>query len=242
MLTDILIIYFLGLAILLFSDFVGLSLFRFRNDNLFLGLLVGYLTIIATYAVLKSSFNSVGIFVLLWIVGYVFFIRKQVGFPLITKRDYWQRILIIVVLWTLIFTLKVSYFWNTEYNCPNLLFVDYECYMKIAEGYNLSGNENGFGLKNALFPLLDFAQPYRSNDFWLVSLGLDLTKIDTIYIWELFYSTILIFICSLSLFVLLKRKFNLFWSLGLSVLILFAFSGQWYRDVINLIYSPNYSR
>lgn len=239
MISSIVLLYFLGLTTLFFSDFVGLSLLRFRNINLFLGLFLGYLAIIATYAIVKSSGNSVGIFVILWIIGFLVFIQKQNDLPLIKRRDYYQRLFIISVLWTAIFILKASYFWNPEYNCPNLLFADYECYMRIAEGYNLSGNENGLALKNALFPYLNFAQPYRSNDFWLVSLGLDLTKIDTIYIWELFYSTILIFICSLSLFVLLKRKFNLFWSLCLSVLILFAFSGQWYRGIINLIYSNN---
>ena len=239
MLSAILTLYLLGFTTLLFSDLIGLSLFRFRKSNLFLEVFVGYLTIIATYAIFKSSFNSIGIFVVLWIVGYVFYIRKQENSSLITRRDYLQRVFIIGVLWTIVFMLKASFFWNSEYNCPNLLFTDYEFYMKVAEGYNLSGNENAMGLKNVLFPFLNFAQPYRSSDFWLVSLGLDLTTIDTIYIWELFYSTILIFMCSLSLFVLLRQKFNVLGSLVLSVLLLFAFSGQWYRDIINLLYSHN---
>jgi len=239
MISDILALYFLGLTILLFSDFLGLSFYRFRTISIYLGVLFGYLSIVATYAIFKSNMNSIGIFVLIWIIGYFFIIQKHRESPIIKKQDYLRRLLIISVLWSVIFLLKVSFFWNTAYNCPNLLFVDYEFYMKIAEGYNLSGNENALGLKNALFPFLNFAQPYRSNDIWLVSLGLDVTKIDTIYIWELFYSTILIFICSLSLFELLKRKFDLFWSLVLSVLILFAFSGQWYRDIINLIYTTN---
>ncbi len=240
MFSAILILYFLGLTVLLFSNLLGSSLFRFRKSNLFLEVLVGYLTIIAIYALFKSGFNSIGIIVLLWIVGYVFFIRKEEISPLITKRDYLQRVFIIVFLWTIIFLLKASYFWNSEYNCPNLPFVDNEFYMKVAEGYNLSGHENALGLRNMLFPFLDFAQPYRTNDFWLVSLGLDLTKIDTIYIWELFYSTVLIFICGLSIFVVLKRKFNLLGSLILAVLILFAFSGNWYRYLSDLVY-PNHS-
>ncbi|MFA5298273.1 MAG: hypothetical protein WC389_08720 [Lutibacter sp.] len=239
MISDIIILYFLGLTLLLLSDLLGLTLFRFRNINIFIGVLLGYLSIIALYAIIKGSFNSVGILVVVWIVGYFFIIKKHTESPIIKKQIYFQRLLIIGVLWSVIFALKVSYFWNIEYNSPNLLFVDYEFYMKVAEGYNLSGNENVFGLENVLLPFLDFAQPYRSNDFWLVSLGLDITKIDTIYIWELFYSTISISICSLSLFVLLKRKFNLIWSLVLSTLILFAFAGHWYRDIINLFYAPN---
>lgn len=240
MLIAILTLYFLGLGILLFSDFLGLSVFRFRNITLYVGVLIGYLAIVATYAIVKSSMNSIGIFVLIWILGYVFIINKKEESTLIIRREYLQRVFIISVLWTVIFLLKASYFWNLDYNCPNLLFIDNEFYMKVAEGYNLTGNENAFGLKNALFPFLDFAQPYRMNDFWLVSLGLDLTKMDTIYIWELFYSTILIFICSLSLFALLQRKFNLFWALVFSVLFLFAFSGHWYRDMTELLY-PNHS-
>lgn len=240
MLLSIVTLYFLGLITLLLSFFLGLGLFRFRNDNVFLSSFLGYLLIIATYAIFKARFNSVGIFVVLWILGYVYVINNQREYPLIKKKEYRQHLLVIGSLWTLIFALKASYFWNPVFNCPNLLFIDNEFYMKIAEGYNLSGNENALGVKNVLFPFLNFAQPYRTNDFWLVSLGLDLTKIDTIYIWELFYSTIIIFICSLSLFVVLKRKLSLFWSLGLSVLILFAFSGQWFRGLTNLI-DPNHS-
>ncbi len=240
MFSAIVTLYFLGLTVLLFSNSLGLSLFRFRKSNLFLEVLVGYLTIIAIYAFYKSGFNTIGVFVALWIIGYVFFIRQQERGLLITKQDYLQRIVIIGVLWTMIFILKASYFWNPEYNCPNLLFVDNEFYMKVAEGYNLDGHENALGLRNMLFPFLDFAQPYRTNDFWLVSLGLDLTNIDTIYIWELFYSTVLIFICSLSVYEMLKRKFSFLASLVLAVLILFAFSGYWYRYLSDLVY-PNHS-
>ncbi len=239
MLLPIVTLYFLGLIILLFSDSLGLVLFRFRTVSVYLGVLIGYLTLISSYALFKGNGNSVGIFVLLWLMGFIFFIHKNKDLPLMKRQDYLQRLLIIYFLWSAIFLLKVCCFWNSEYNSPNLLFADYEFYMKIAEGYNLSGNENAMGLRNMLFPFLDFAQPYRSSDFWLVSLGLDLTKMDTIYIWELFYSTMLLFICSLSLFVLLRRKFNLFVSLVLSVLLLFAFSGHWYRDAINLLYSHN---
>lgn len=239
MITSILTIYFLGLTILILSDFLGLSLFRFRTISVFIGVFVGYLSIIASYAIFKSHFNSIGLLVLFWVLGYIFFITKNKESTKIKIQDYLQRLLIIGVLWTVIFALKVSFFWNTEYNCPNLLFVDYEFYMKVAEGYNLSGNENTLGLRNMLFPFLNFAQPYRTNDFWLVSLGLDLTKIDTIYIWELFYSTIIICICSLSLFTLLKTKFNLLVSLVLSILLLFAFSGHWYYNLIGMLYSHN---
>lgn len=239
MISDSITLYLLGLATLCFSDFVGLSLFRFRKINIFSSLFSGYLMLISIYAIFKASFNSVGIFVLLWILGYVFVIKKHEGHILIQKKEYSQRLLIVFLLWTSIFILKASCFWNSEYNCPNLLFTDYEFYMKVAEGFNWSGNENAMGLRNMLFPDLSFAQPYRASDFWLVSLGLDATKIDTIYIWELFYSTILIFICSLSLFELLKQKFNFFFSLVFSVLFLFAFSGSWYRDIINYLFSYN---
>ena len=234
------LLYFLGLATLLLSDFVGLSLFRFRKNNMFLGLFLGYLVLIATYALAKAHFNSIGVFVLVWIFGYFYLVKNQREDTLIKKREYLERLLIITTLWTLIFALKASYFWNFDYDAPNLLFIDNEFYMKVAEGYHLTGHENALGLKNTLFPFLDFAQPYRTNDFWLVSLGLDLTKMDTIYIWELFYSTIIIFLCALSLFVVLKRKFNTLGALVLSVVLLFAFSGQWFRYFSELLY-PNHA-
>lgn len=240
MISAIVTLYFLGLATLLLSDFVGLGLFRFRKNNMFLGLFLGYLVLIATYALAKAQFNSIGIFVLVWIFGYFYLVKNQKEDPPIHKHEYLERVLIITSLWTLVFALKGSYFWNFDYNAPNLLFIDNEFYMKVAEGYHLSGHENALGLKNTLFPFLNFAQPYRTNDFWLVSLGLDLTKVDTIYIWELFYSTIIIFLCALSLFVVLKRKFNTVGALVLSVLLLFAFSGQWFRYFTELPY-PNHA-
>jgi putative Mn2+ efflux pump MntP len=240
MLSAVITLYFFGLLLLLFSDFLGLSFFRFRKASIFMGPFLGYLVVISTYAIVKSNFNSVAYFVVLWIVGYFFIIKKEKPTSLISRGDYLKRIAVISSLWTLLFGLKFSFFWNLEYDCPNLLFIDNEFYMKVAEGYQLSGHENAMGLKNVLFPFLNFAQPYRMNDFWLVSLGLDATGFDTIFIWELFYSPILLFICSLSLFELLKSKYNPYWSLGLSVIFLFAFSGQWYRDLTDLLY-PNHA-
>lgn len=240
MLLPIVIIYFLGLGLLLLSDLIGLLFFRFRTISLYLGVLLGYLSVITGYAIIKTNGNTVGLLVLIWLFGYVFFIHKSKDSTLIKSKEYFQRIIIICLLWSAIFLLKASFFWNNEYHCPNLLFVDNEFYMKVAEGFNLSGHENAMGLKNILFPFLDFAQPYRSNDFWLVSFGLDITKWDTIFIWELFYSTIILFMCSLSLFVLLKSKFSLIWSLFLAIIMLFAFSGSWYPYLFNLIY-PGHS-
>ena len=238
-LTAIISLYFFGLGLLLVSDFVGAIGFKFKKSNQFLQLFLGYLTLIASYAVVKGSGNSIGVFLLFWVLGYLFFIKKAESFSKITRIEYLKNSAIICLLWTIIFVLKAAYFWNFDYNCPNLLWVDNEFYMKIAEGYNLSGHENAMGLRNLPFPFLDFAQPYRSNDFWLVSLGLDLTSFDTIYIWELVYSTILIFVCAFSFYELAKQKFKWYLAMALSVLVLFAFSGSWYREIINIFYSPN---
>lgn len=239
MISSILTIYLLGLATLFVSYFLGQTLFRFRKTNLFLELFLGYLFIISIYAIGKANFNSIGIVVLLWLLGYFILTKNQKNNPLINKKELFNNLLIVSVLWTVIFILKASYFWNSEYDSPNLLFVDYECYMRIAEGYNLSGHENALEFKNVLLPYLNFAQPYRASDFWLVSIGLDLTKIDTIYIWELFYSTISLFLCSLSFFVIAKKKYNLLGSLVLSILILFAFCGPWYSKIIKIFFDFN---
>lgn len=178
MISNILFLYFLGLASLFFSYFVGLGLFCFRKVNLFMGLFLGYLLLIVGYAVVKGGGNSLGILVLLWIIGYFFIIEKAKDKKRISKKETLEQLGIISLIWTMIFALKANYFWNFEYDLPNLLFIDNEFYMKVAEGYNWSGNENAMGLKNVLFPFLNFAQPYRINDFWLVSLGLDLSKLN----------------------------------------------------------------
>jgi len=239
-LTAIISLYFLGLVLLLVSDFVGAVGFKFKKSNRFLQLFLGYLILIASYAVVKGVGNSIGIFVLIWVLGYWVLIHKEENSKTVTRIDYIKNSGIISLLWTIVFVLKAAYFWNFEYNCPNLLWIDNQFYMKIAEGYNLSGHENALGLRNLLFPFLDFAQPYRANDFWLVSLGLDLTTFDTIYIWELLYSTILIFVCAFSFYELAKQKFKWYLALIISVCILFTFAGSGYRNLTNLIF-PGHS-
>ena len=57
----------------------------------------------------------------------------------------------------MIFALKASCFWNFDYKSPNLFFTDNEFYMKVAEGHHLRVNENAMGLKNVLFPFLNFS-------------------------------------------------------------------------------------
>lgn len=228
--------FFLGLGLLILSDLIGFLLFKKNRKNIFFTVFFGLCTILASYATVKGKLNSIGLLVLLWLIGVKFIFNGDKEEFTINFKYFFQRHLKITLIWLGIFLLKVSGFWNYNYDAPNLMFVDYQYYMKIAEGYNLTGNENSMGLKNGLIPFLDFAQPYRSNDLWIVSLGLDLTKLDTVYIWELFYSTILLTVCSLSLFVLLEKKYNIFSSLLLSILLLFAFSGQWYRYIINLLY------
>lgn len=236
---NILIVFFLGLGLLLISDLIGFFLFKTARKNTFFSVLIGLLVILSIYAIIKARFNSIGLIVLLWIVGYEFFIKREQEKIQFTIKETLNRHLTISFVWILIFALKSSCFWNASYDAPNLMFVDYQYYMKIAEGYNLTGNENAMGLKNQLLPFLDFSQPYRSGDLWIVSLGLDLTRLDTIYIWELFYSPILLTVCTLSIIVLFEKKYNILITICFSVLLLFAFAGEWYRNIINLLYKTS---
>jgi len=75
--TSFFVLYFIGLAILLLSDFVGLGLFRFRKNNIFLGLFLEFLVLIATYALAKASSNSVEIFVIVWIFSYFYLVKNK---------------------------------------------------------------------------------------------------------------------------------------------------------------------
>jgi hypothetical protein len=76
--TSFFMLYFIGLAILLLSDFVGLGLFRFRKNNIFLGLFLEFLVLIATYALAKVHSNSVEIFVIVWIFGYFYLVKNKI--------------------------------------------------------------------------------------------------------------------------------------------------------------------
>ena len=234
--SSMLIVFFLGLGLLIISDLMGFLLFKSSRKNVFFSVFLGLLVILSFYAIIKSRFNSVGLLVILWLIGYEFFIKKeQPLIPFNFKKTIYRQLTISCV-WILIFALKSSCFWNESYDAPNLMFVDYQYYMKIAEGYNLTGNENAMGIKNQLMPFLDFAQPYRSGDLWIVSLGLDLTRLDTIYIWELFYSPLLLTVCALSIVALFEKAYNIITIVCFSILLLFAFAGHWYRDIINILH------
>nr|WP_315217576.1 hypothetical protein [uncultured Flavobacterium sp.] len=85
--TSFFVLYFIRLAILLLSDFVGLGLFRFRKNNIFFGLFLEFLLLIATYAFAQAGSNSVEIFVIVWIFGYFYLVKdKRRRHP--KKRNY----------------------------------------------------------------------------------------------------------------------------------------------------------
>lgn len=235
---EILGAYLLGLGLIIISWFTGKSVFRRMYLDSFELLFLGYLLVLSCYAVAKTYGNTIALLLLLWIIAYSLIFLTKESSNTVFKND---RVLInSAYIWTILFLIKLVNFWNVDYGLPNLLFADYPNYMKLAESFQITGNENALGHRNVLFDNLNFLQPYRTHDLWLPSLGLDLIKARTIVIWELFYTPLVYFFASLSIFNI-SRRFNwsIFRSIMFSIILIFAFSGNWFRAIINLSSSIN---
>lgn len=110
--SSMLIVFFLGLGLLIISDLMGFLLFKSSSKNVFFSVFLGLLVILSFYAIIKSRFNSVGLLVILWLIGYEFFIKKeQLLIPFNFKKTIYRQLTISCV-WILIFALKSSCFWN----------------------------------------------------------------------------------------------------------------------------------
>lgn len=224
-------IYAIGVLLLIGSSLLGSFVFSKKEINHSEKLVIGFLLIISVYAIVKTGGITIANLILIWIGSYFVITGNNK-----LKYKLWnKKVFDLIVLWSLIFLLKVSYFWNREYDLPNLQFKDYPYYMKLSESFALYGKENALGHLNGLFEFQEFLQPYRSIDLWLPSLGLDLTSFDTVYIWELFYGPIGLTIIAYTIFDRILLSYNKITGIIFSILSLFLFSGGWFRGIINLI-------
>jgi len=230
--TSYMHLYCFGLAFLTLIFFVGKRTFKGHKVIQSEYLLLGYIIVIAIYAIVKTEGATVAWFLLLWLIIYRYWTKNEI--PNKDSISTYRQLVVISSLWTIIFLLKAIHFWNNEYAAPNLHFEDYPYYMKLVEGFNLYGFENGMGHLNLFINDTKFLQPYRSNDLWLNSIGLDITKYDTIYIWELFYSPVLLTLVGTSIFFIIDKKVSVISRICISTMALFVFSGQWFRGLINV--------
>lgn len=237
-LSEIVTIYFAGLIFLYVSLSLGFLFQRWIRMGLFEQLFLGYLVLLCSYAIIKTSFQTIALLIPIWLVLYLLLFRDRLCLN-VKLIDVKSQILSVTIIWTLIYVLKAFYFWNYSFDLPNLLFADYPNYIKIAEGFQLSGHENALGHRNVLFAELNFLQPYRTNDLWLPSLGLDLTNFGSYYIWGLFYTPLVWTLASISVYSVLSNIRFKAYRILLSVLALFAFSGSWYRGLINKVLEVN---
>jgi hypothetical protein len=206
---------------------------KYINDN-WIGVFVQHLIIVSVYAIFKSNGNTIAWALIIWII--VFFINSK---RLLTENNENEHISFkpIIVIVIFIFTLQVYNYNSFVNDLPNLPFWDHKQYMQIAEGFYLTGNENMFGLKNLLFPdYLKFAEPYRSHDTWIISLGLSITNDDVLAVYQLFYFPIILFWAVYSIYsISIKYIQNKFYSVLFSFLGIFLMGGGWIRDIVNLL-------
>lgn len=228
-------LYCFGLVFLIVSLAIGRLLLNRKGLLDSEHLIIGYSLIIAIYAIIKTEGLTIAWLILLWIGIYKYWSQKEDIDSNPEPDKISNNLFVIWILWSAVFVLKVLYFWNFEYYSPNLHFKDYPFYMKLAEGFNLYGSENGMGHLNLFLSDNKFLQPYRSNDLWLTSFGLDFTKFDTVFIWELFYGPVLLTLVAYTLFKTLELSPFKARSHIIVVLALFLFAGGWYRSLINLI-------
>ena len=233
--TSYIHLYCFGLAFLILALTIGRLLFNHKGVLHSEHLILGYSLVIAIYAILKTEGVTIAWLILLWLGIYKYWNQKD-DIDVSTELDkISNNLLVIWILWSIIFVLKLMHFWNYEYDSPNLHFEDYPYYMKLAEGFNLYGSENGMGHLNLFLGDNNFLQPYRSNDLWLTSFGLEFTNLDTIFIWELFYQPVLLTIIANGFYWMINKNISIVVKLCISLMSLFIFSGLWFRAIINFI-------
>ncbi|AMS26245.1 hypothetical protein AEM51_03645 [Bacteroidetes bacterium UKL13-3] len=103
--------------------------------------------------------------------------------PSLSKKNSLPQLVPLLILFTLVYITKSFFIYNELYQHNNIPASDHTTYMKIAEYFVLTGNENTMTSKNILFDL-HFNSPYRFNETWLSALFLKLTSFDTVVVFE----------------------------------------------------------
>lgn len=166
------------------------------------GLIIGHIILTSSSALMFTGFNTVAIFNIPLIVYYTKLIPQSNSLNIDTKNRI-QQLIPIFTLFTLVFISKYFFAYSEFYQHYNAPASDHTTYMKIAEYFVLTGNENTMTSKNILFDL-HFNTPYRFNETWLSAIYLKLTTLDTVVIfenivWVINYSLVIITIYELFL-------------------------------------------
>lgn len=172
--------FFYSLIYLVISLVIGCYLTS--NKSYIHGLLIGHILITSITAIVITGFDTVALFNVPLVVYYIKLIREQIT-PSLSKKQSLQQLVPLITLFALVYITKSYFIYNELYQHNNIPASDHTTYMKIAEYFVLTGNENTMTSKNVLFDL-HFNSPYRFNETWLSALFLKLTSFDTVVVFE----------------------------------------------------------
>ena len=109
-LSEIVTIYFAGLIFLYVSLSLGFLFQRWIRMGLFEQLFLGYLVLLCSYAIIKTSFQTIALLIPIWLVLYSLLFRDRLYLN-VKLIDVKSQILSVTIIWTLIYVLKAFYFY-----------------------------------------------------------------------------------------------------------------------------------
>lgn len=153
--------------------------------NVFVNLLIGFISIIFVYALIKTSSNTI-----LWgflILIFLFYYRKNLQKPslksIILQKNLMHPIdipqfSIALIICSGFFFLQGYFFYNLPYN--NLPQGDYAFYSMVVDYIRLTGIESYIGAEHPFKTFIDSPVPYHYTEIWASAFFVDLFKINTI--------------------------------------------------------------
>ena len=171
------------------------------------GLIIGHILITSVTALVITGFNTVAIFNIPLVVYYITLMRKM-NTPSLSKKKSLPKLVPLLILFTLVYITKSYFIYNELYQHNNIPASDHTTYMRIAECFVLTGNENTMTSKNILFDL-HFNSPYRFNETWLSALFLKLTSFNTVIIFENIVWIINYSLVVITIYELLLKQLNI---------------------------------
>jgi hypothetical protein len=183
-------------------------------------LVLGHITILAIYAMYNSGLNSIAVFFIPIVI--LLYTNRKANNDVKLKFDKTHYFFVVLPLLLLCFFSKYPFLINVEYENLNIPTGDHVFYIKVAEYFTLTGNENPFTAKNILFNLTG-NYPYRYHEMWFGSMFMKFSSLNSIRIFELIIWPFNYFFVSYSMYSFFIRdlRINIIFKILLSFLFIF---------------------
>ena len=237
---------FLVFFLFLLGKFI-LNFFSLKIDisksiflKVFLNLFLGLFTVTLIYSFYKSKFLTIN---LLFIPLILFLIYKSR--PRFRSFNFfsWEEIKglsCFLFISLVVFSLQISYYYNTNTNSINTIFIDNYYYSDIVKNLNFFGSENVFFSLNKFLP--EFRTeliPYRYADMWFSSFIMDVYSINSLESYFLVSTPLIISLIIFLLFCIVNLKIENFY-LSFIISLLISFSSILFIPILNPSDKLNY--